>query len=251
MLDNRDTFIKSQEVNNFGTFDKDKIKATNKSPLINPFQRDPEAESVNSKESINPNCSGSIFDNPDAKEEIVSNMSKSNISENVFFDFEGKSMKEKFSRGNNSMNCGPMKSKSHQEVSYSVDYFNMTNFLKQKKATIGEFYKHFLLTQREYVKFSHTLKRTLRWLMKGVRQSNMRSTNLRKSLIEKNLPLANEVRQKSDRVDLNLQVIINRSKDASLIKNRYLIKGHIAESTFSNTFKVSRLIIVKRIIFVE
>ena len=148
-----------------------------------------------------------------------------------------------------------MKTNSIQNVSNSVDYFNQKVFIKRrnqmevkKQTGNNKYYKHYSVTDKEFDDFDKGVKNKLKNLMKFLlKEKRMKSSQfwgqennpLGKSLVLRNKELEKNVRNQSDEVELNLKVIINRSKDQKLIKNRYLIKGHIAESTFSNTFKVS------------
>lgn len=229
--------LESQELNNFDSFDKSSQYPSQSNPSINPFQRD--GESLKSEDMLNEYGQKSILNNSNFKQEGISNMSNTNMSgfsKNVFLDL---GEEEPFSKVDNYDNNFIIeKAKSHQEMRYTSDLFNNKSFLKRRNSENNEFYKNYFMNEKELKKFIFNIKRRLKFLMKGVQNQHWKQNNLRKSIIEKNAPLAKEIKTKSNRVDLNLQVIINRSKNENLIKEKYLIEGHIAESTFSNTFKV-------------
>lgn len=145
------------------------------------------------------------------------------------------------------------KNNSFQNVSNSVDYFNQNAFIKRRsqarvkqQTSSNEYYKNYSVTDKEYASFTLGLKKKLKhWTRLLTKETRMKPAQFwgqkqgpPNTLVPRDRKLEERVRQQSNQVQLNLQVIINRSNDPNMIKNRYLVEGHIAESTFSNTFRV-------------
>lgn len=229
--------LNSQEKNNFDSFEKSSHYPSQSNPSINPFQRDD--ESLNFKDMQNEDDQQSILNNSNFQQKGISDLSNTNMSEfskNVFLDFEENKSFSKVDTFDNNSQIG--KAKSHQEVRYLSEIFNNKSFLKRKNSENNEFYKNYSMNEKEFKIFICNIKRRLKFLMKGINYQYSQQNNLKKKISNKNAILAKEIKIKSNKINLNLQVIINRSSNENLIKEQFLIKGHIAESTFSNTFKV-------------
>ena len=148
-------------------------------------------------------------------------------------------------------------------MSNSVKCFNQNDEISQKfkgqiKSQTGsnEYYKYYIITEKERISFIMGLKNKLKHLMMSMeKQKRLQPSEfwgqtqdaLNKSLVQRNKTIEENVRKQTDQIQLNLQVIINRSDDTNIIKNRYLIKSHIAESTFSNTYRVNQRVYLTKV----
>jgi hypothetical protein len=262
---------KSQELINFGSFDNTINPIMQSSNPENIFMGNafPSTPSIPQY----PMTPHNLRPNRESNSNI-SNTVVSDITGNIFLDGSNASdqdQNEACSMGNSDINLQEKRTKqmseennilvnkmiknnSFQNVSNSVDYYNQNVFIKRRsqmkvknQTSSNEYYKHYSVTDKEYTSFIDGLKRKLYHMTKLLlKESRMKpssfwgqqQSSLNKSLVLRDKKEENQVREQSEKVQLNLQVIINRSNDPNLIKNRYLIKGHIAESTFSNTFRV-------------
>ena len=262
---------KSQELINFGSFENSlnplmqssnpenifigknfpsnpSIQQYSNTPLTRPNQQ----EGSNMSNTVVSEITGNIFLNKSQDSEGNEGHSEG------YFDLgsQGKLHLKQMSEENHNILVNKMlKPGSIQNVSNSVDYFNQKVFIKQKsgmkaQTSSNEYYKHYSVSDKEFRSFEAGLTNKLKAFMTVLsKQKRMKPSQfwgqqdsvLGKSLVFRNEKLENDVRQQSNEVELNLKVIINRAKDENTIKNRYLIKGHIAESTFSNTFKVGQM----------
>lgn len=169
-------------------------------------------------------------------------MSNTFVSENTITIFLDLSMdSQEFSQSSGVINTfGGLK--GSQMLSHSVENSERGRGQKSRiRRMTGKnnlYYRHFHLNEGDHEKFMREIRGKLRWAHMATRQISQLGLGLSQSMINKNEPLATKVRQQSEKVELNLKIIINRSNDEKIIKNRYIIEGHIAESTFSNTYKV-------------
>jgi hypothetical protein len=261
---------KSQELINFGSFDNsinpilqssnpENIFMGNAFPStpsipqypMTPVTKPGRESNSNVSNTVVSDITGNIFlDGSNVSDQETVNEACSMGNSDIGLHKKSKQMSEE----NNLLVNKMMNNNSFQNVSNSVDYFNQNVFIKRKsqmkiknQTSSNEYYKHYSVTDKEYNSFTKGLKRKLHQMTKLLLKENrmkpssfwgQQQSSLSKSLVLRDKKEENEVREQSEQVQLNLQVIINRSNDPNMIKNRYLIKGHIAESTFSNTFKV-------------
>jgi hypothetical protein len=265
---------KSQELINFGSFDNTNNPIIQSSNPENVFTGNgfPSTSSIQPYPTTPPLLKPSHLDGMSN----MSNTVMSEITGNIFldgsqesgdgteneehsveyFDFRlnSKGLKQTSEENHNILVNKMIKTNSFQNVSNSVDYFNQKAFIKRRSQSniksqnsSNEYYLHYSLTDKQHSRFYIGLNKKLDSLMNLLnKEKRMKPSQfwgqennpLSKSLVLRDSNQEKQVREQSDQVELNLQVIINRSNDPNMIKNRYLVKGHIAESTFSNTFKV-------------